>query len=106
MAIWAHCRVIATLALGVVFAAMSFARGEEQDSQAEPARPFVVKLVDEEGKPVSGAIAGLTAYFGSEGDSLTAVDETGWKYWRDTKSDDKGIARFAQGRDLLGRLCI
>lgn len=70
---------------------------DDRQDAVEPPRPFSVRFVDESGKPVAGVMAGVTAYFGGEGDSLTAVDESGWWYWLDAKSDTDGVCRFPDG---------
>jgi thiol-disulfide isomerase/thioredoxin len=97
------------LVLNIALAAIAgtaFA-GSDDDDDAEPEKkhPFTVKFVDEAGKPVAGALAGVTAYFGSEGRTLPAVDESGWRYLHDAKTDADGISRFPDGGQL-GHLCV
>jgi thiol-disulfide isomerase/thioredoxin len=83
------------------------ARADEAADDAEPEskHPFMVKFVDETGQPVVGALGGVTAYFGSEGSTLTAVDEAGWRYWQDATSDADGISRFPDGLQF-DHLCL
>lgn len=81
------------------------AAGFAADDEEEAKYPFSVKLVDEDGKPVEGAKAGVTAYFGSEGASLPTEDGTGWRYWRGAKSDAKGIVNFPDG-GKSGHACV
>lgn len=90
--------LIAGAVSGIGFAA--------EDEEPDAKHPFSFKLIDEDGKPVEGATAGVTAYFGK--DTLTTIptdDGTGWRYWLGTKSDADGIVRFLDGGDL-GHLCV
>jgi thiol-disulfide isomerase/thioredoxin len=73
--------------------------------EEEAKHPFSVKLVDEDGKAVEGAKAGVTAYFGSEGASLPIDDGTGWRYLYGATSDAKGIVNILDGRKL-GHMCV
>src|SRR5690349_17755765 len=82
----------------------AYADDEETDAEDEKKHPFAVRFVDEAGKPVSGALAGVTAYFGSEGGTLPA-DESGWRYWQGAKTDDDGAAQLADGAQL-DHLCL
>jgi thiol-disulfide isomerase/thioredoxin len=78
---------------------------DKDDTEPERKHPFAVKFVDEAGTPVAGAIAGVTAYIGSEGRTLPTVDENGWRYWLDAKADTDGISRFPDGGQFE-HLCI
>ena len=100
------CRVFALNIALVTIAGAAFAgANDDDDTEPEKKHPFTVKFVDEAGKPVAGALAGVTAYFGSEGRTLPAVDESGWRYWQDAKTDADGISRFPDGGQL-GHLCV
>src|SRR5436190_10042451 len=75
------------IALAAIAGAALAGGDDDNDGQPEKKNPFTVKLVDEAGKPVAGALAGVMAYFGDEGKTLPAVDENGWRYWFDAKAD-------------------
>ncbi len=78
---------------------------DDDDAESEKKHPFTVKFVDEAGKPVAGALAGVTAYFGDEDSTLPAVDESGWRYWQDAKTGADGISHFPDGGQL-DLLCV
>jgi thiol-disulfide isomerase/thioredoxin len=65
---------------------------------------FVVRLTDEQGRPVAGAHAGITAYFG--GSSTLPTDASGWQYSEHAISGEDGSLRFAKGRDDLENYCL
>lgn len=75
------------------------------DEEEEAKHPFSVKLVDEDGKPVEGATAGVTAYLGEQGATFPTDDGTGWRYWHGATSDAGGIVNFPDGRQI-GHLCV
>jgi thiol-disulfide isomerase/thioredoxin len=97
------------LASGLVllaFAGAAHSGGDDDgDEQPEAKHPFKVRFVDEAGKPVAGALAGVTAYFGSEGKTIPAVDESGWHYWEGEKTDADGLAHLPDGAQF-DWLCI
>jgi thiol-disulfide isomerase/thioredoxin len=92
-----------SIALAAIAGAPLAGGDDDDDGQPEKKHPFSVKLVDEAGNPVAGALAGVTAYFGGEGKTLTAVDENGWRY--DAKADADGIVSFPDGADY-DHLCV
>src|SRR6516162_7818345 len=94
-----------SIALAAVAGAAVAAGDNDDDGQPEKKHPFAVKFADKAGRPVAGALAGVTAYFGSEGKSLPAIDENGWRYLFDAKADADGIASFPDGADYH-HLCI
>jgi thiol-disulfide isomerase/thioredoxin len=81
-----------------------FAEDADGD-EPEPKHPFAVKLVDAAGSPVQGAIAGVTAYFGSEGRTLPVVDDSGWRYWHGATSDMEGVCHIEDGSQF-DHLCL
>ncbi len=98
-------RLIALLALlAGLGVRLAYADGQEEN-EPEKKHPFAVKFVDEAGKPVVGALAGVTAYFGHKRHSLPAVDESGWQYFTDAKADADGVAHFPDGAQL-DHLCL
>src|SRR5258708_15840167 len=72
---------------------------DDPSEEPEVQRPFSVKLIDSDGKPVEDAYVGVTAYFGGEGRTIPTLDESGWAYWHGAKSDILGIARLSSGAD-------
>src|SRR5262245_22115336 len=97
-------RVALNIAL-VTIASPAFAGSDDDDTEPEQKHPFTVWFVDESGTPVAGAVAGVTAYFGSEAKTLPAGDESGWRYWQDAKIGTDGIASIPDGGQL-DHLCI
>lgn len=94
------------LVLGLVLTACTLnGVGFAADDEEEAKHPFLVKLVDEEGKPVEGAKAGVTAYFGGEAASLPTDDGTGWRYWHGATSDADGVVNLVDGGDA-DYLCV
>ena len=78
---------------------------EEKPAEDDHQEPFAVRLVDESGKPVVGAEAGLLAAWGD----MNLVN-TGWEYLSgsdlksvNAKSDAEGVVRFAGDRRMLAR---
>lgn len=102
-------QIYPSFALTVALASIGFAAlaagDNDDDGQPEKKYPFTVKFVDEAGEPIAGAQAGVTAYFGSEGKTLPAVDEDGWHYMFDAKANSDGIVSFPDGADS-DRLCV
>jgi thiol-disulfide isomerase/thioredoxin len=88
-----------------IYANNGFAADEKADNE-ERKYPFSVKFIDEDGKPIEGVKAGVTAYTGSEGSTLTTVDATGWRYWQGTTSNSDGIADFPDGQKETDHLCL
>lgn len=93
------------LILGFALAVIAGTPLYSDDEQPEKKHPFTVRFVDEAGKPVAEALAGVTAYFGNEGKTLPAVDESGWHYWQDAKTDGEGHSHFPDGAQL-DHLCL
>src|SRR5262245_3726584 len=69
-------RLYRSLAFNMALAAVAGAAfaGVDDDREPETKHPFAVRLLDEAGMRVAGALAGVTAYFGGEGSTLPAVD--------------------------------
>ena len=82
-----------------VLSSVGFTAGETVEEE-EIKYPFSVKFVDEDGKPVERARAGVYAF---SGNTKTATersdrDESGWVYDLCTTSNSEGIANFSDGR--------
>lgn len=98
-----HEWVGVSLLVGVL-ATVGFAADSKDDN--EPKKyPFSVKLIDEDGKPVEGATAGVGAWLGHPDDPTNLVDEQGWGYWYGAKSNADGVVNFVNGGDR-DHLCV
>jgi thiol-disulfide isomerase/thioredoxin len=73
---------------------------DEKGGDVERKNPFSVRFIDEAGKPVEGARAGVYAYSGNTETALenSDRDESGWVYDLGTTSNSEGIASFSDGR--------
>jgi hypothetical protein len=98
-------RLIPLLALLAGFGVGLAHADDQEENEPEKRHPFAVKFVDEAGKPVVGALAGVTAYFGHKRSPLPAVDESGWQYFTDAIADADGVSHFPDGAQL-DHLCI
>ncbi|HEY4261376.1 MAG TPA: TlpA disulfide reductase family protein [Schlesneria sp.] len=94
------------IAFGLLLVAyISTSVGFAADDEEEVKHPFSIKLVAEDGKPVDGAKAGVTAYFGSEAKTIPTDDGTGWRYWQGATSDANGVVNLVDGGDA-DYLCV
>ncbi|HEV7221736.1 MAG TPA: TlpA disulfide reductase family protein, partial [Pirellulales bacterium] len=104
MAVQFTIRIIVVLTLALLSDAAFAADDEENGATSEEKQPFSVALVDEDGKPVEGAAAGVTAHFGAYLRQLAAerelrpLDESGWFYQFGARSGADGVVHFVDGK--------
>lgn len=88
----------------LVGGALAADKEADKENGAEEAKhPFSVKFVDENGKPVEGAKAGVIAYFPGY-QHLTTIDETGWHY--DLGGTSRKPVLLVESPDLQSDICI
>lgn len=88
-----------------VLSSAPLAVGDDPPLEEKP-QPFTVKLVDEAGHPVEGALAGLMAFHGDVAGSLAVSDEDHWHYLYGAQSAKDGLVTISDGREALPRLCV
>ena len=96
----AHRGALAALLALAALAPPSLSNAQE-GTREDQSQGFVIRLVDELGMPVSGALVGTSASFDEE-------EPSGWKFYSDAAkqehdvvSDTDGFARFETGRAYL-----
>jgi thiol-disulfide isomerase/thioredoxin len=85
-----------------LLASSGFAADEKTENKPKK-YPFTVMFIDEDGKPVEGAKAGVSAYFGP---NTAEIDDTGWRYSLGTTSNADGLANFSDGQKNSDHLCL
>lgn len=80
----------------------------EEHGPVEAPKPLVVRLVDQDRKPVAEAHLGLSAYrnLGNGGSSLGAAEGTDWHFYLHGVSDAGGTVVFPVDCELMQHLCF
>ncbi|RLS44836.1 MAG: hypothetical protein DWH81_00140 [Planctomycetota bacterium] len=101
-------RCIVASVLVVVFTTFQAAAGETDRQETTEASPRItIKLVDEEGQPVEGAYAGITAIHSTaEFLMIPLKDDDGWQYPQGAMSNAEGIVEFEEFPDGTKELVL